>query len=590
MSAYKAPIDDMQFLLFDVFDAEQTWQSLPATQELSKDLANSVLEEAAKINETAVAPLNRETDEEGVHFNNGEVTTPKGFKEAFRTLAEGGWVGLGGNPEYDGQGMPKMLTLMFEEMNNAASTAFSLYVSLTGGACVSIEAHASEELKQIYLPKMYSGEWTGTMCLTESHAGTDLGMIRTKAVPNDDGSYAISGTKIFITSGEHDLADNIVHLVLAKLPDAPAGSKGISLFIVPKFHVDAQGAMGDRNAVACGSIEHKMGIHASSTCVMNFDGAKGYMVGEPNEGLKCMFTMMNYERLTVGLQGLGMAERAYQNALIYAKDRLQSRSATGKKFPEKAADPIIVHADVRRMLLTQKAFNEAGRAFAVYVGEQLDIAKWGEGDVKKQAQERVALLTPVAKAFLTDVGLECVVAGQQVFGGHGFIREWGQEQFVRDMRIAQIYEGTNGIQAMDLIGRKFAANKGAFLQNQIDEIRSFLVENKTQADIAKYADQVENGLTELESLAAAILNNAANTPDSLGSAAVEFLHVVGYNLYAYMWLKMFAALNGRDDDFSKSKRLTAQFFFQRLYPRTSSLAASAKADASSVMEMSEELF
>src|SRR3990167_2743831 len=463
MPEYKAPLRDLHFVLHEVFAAPSLWDRLPALADtVDADTADAILEEAAKVTGTLIAPLNRSGDEEGALWLAGEVRTLAGFKEAYATYIKGGWVGLSGNPEYGGMGMPKMLAVAFEEMLYAAGSSFVLYSALSSGACLAIDAHASAELKNTYLPPMYQGRWAGSMCLTEAHAGTDLGMIRTRAEPQADGSYRITGSKIFITGGEQDLTENIIHLVLAKLPDAPAGDKDLSLFLVPKVIVNADGSLGPRNAVSCGSIEHKMGIKASSTCVINFDGASGYLIGEANKGLAAMFTMMNYERLSIGIQGIGCAEASYQAAAAYARDRLQSRAASGKVAPAKAAAPIIVHADVRRMLLSMKAMTEGGRAFACYVGQQLDLAKFSaDAEERQQADALVALLTPLAKAFFTDIGLESCVHGQQIFGGHGYISEWGQEQLVRDVRIAQIYEGTNGIQALDLLGRKVVANGGA---------------------------------------------------------------------------------------------------------------------------------
>ncbi|TNF83765.1 MAG: acyl-CoA dehydrogenase, partial [Gammaproteobacteria bacterium] len=460
MLEYKALERDIEFLLFDLFKVQERWADIPALAEVSEELARAVISEAGRVAGEVMAPTNQAGDEAGCVWENGVVTTPPGFKAAFEEMAGGGWLGLSGNPAYEGQGMPKVLGCVIEEMFWAANTSLYLYGTLTTGTCICIDSHGSEEQKSTYLPKLYSGEWTGAMDLTEPHAGTDLGIIRTRAVPHADGSYRISGTKIFITSGEHDLAENIVHLVLAKLPDAPAGSKGISLFIVPKFLPDADGGASERNAVASGSIEHKMGIRGSATNVMNYDEAVGFMVGEPNQGLACMFTMMNYERLSVGLQGLGAGELAYQQAARYARDRLQGRSSTGPKNPDGPADSLLVHADVRRMLLTVRTLTEGGRAFALFTGMQLDLAKHA-GD--EQAGRISELLTPITKAFLTDRGFEVSVIAQQVFGGHGFIKEWGAEQIVRDARIGQIYEGTNGIQAGDLIGRKVLRDGGATL-------------------------------------------------------------------------------------------------------------------------------
>jgi len=439
MPIYNAPLADMKFILNDVFNAEQFWQSNENLAHVDSATAEAILEEMAKFAQNVTLPLNRTGDEEGATYSNGAVTTPAGFKEAFKQYAEGGWIGLAADEEWGGQGMPKMLTVLADEMLFATNPSFMLYPLLSVGAGMALNSYASQEQKETYLPKIYSGEWSGTMCLTEPHAGTDLGIIKTKAERNEDGTYNITGTKIFITGGDHDLAENIIHLVLAKTPDAPAGSRGISLFIVPKFLVNADGSVGERNAAGPGSIEHKMGIKASATCVMNFDGAKGFLVGKENEGLAAMFVMMNYERLSMGIQGLGASEFAYQNAAQYATDRLQGRSASGIQSPAKPADSILVHGDVRRMLLNARANNEASRAFAVYVGQQLDITKFStDPEAVKAANDRVALLTPIAKAYLTDTAFNAVIDSQMVFGGHGYIREWGMEQCVRDLRIAQI--------------------------------------------------------------------------------------------------------------------------------------------------------
>ena len=475
MPEFNAPLRDMRFVLHEVFEAPALWARLPALADhVDADTADAILEEAAKVTGQLIAPLNRSGDEEGAQWQATTVTTPSGFKAAYTTYIEGGWVGLSGNPEFGGMGMPKMLAVQFEEMLYAANSSFALYSALSSGACLAIDAHATHALKSTYLPPMYEGRWAGSMCLTEAHAGTDLGIIRTRAEPQADGSFLITGSKIFITGGEQDLTENIIHLVLAKLPDAPPGPKGISLFLVPKRRVNADGSLGAANAVTCGSIEHKMGIKASATCMMNFDGACGWLIGEANKGLAAMFTMMNYERLSIGIQGIGCAETSYQNARTYARERLQSRAPTGKVAPDKVADPIIVHPDVRRMLLSMKAMTEGGRAFASYVGQQLDLSKFSDDpQEQEQASALVALLTPVAKAFFTDTGLDSCVLGQQVFGGHGYIREWGQEQLVRDVRIAQIYEGTNGIQALDLLGRKVVANGGAALRLFTRQIRQF---------------------------------------------------------------------------------------------------------------------
>ena len=516
MAEYQAPLRDIRFVLNETFAADQLWQSLPGLNgAIDAETAEAMLEEAAKITSQTIAPLNRNGDEEGAVWNNGEVTTPAGFKQAYATYAEGGWVGLAGNPEFGGLGMPKTLGVQVEEMIYGANSSFALYIALTAGSTLALDAHGSEELKQTYLPNMYAGTWAGTMCLTEPHAGTDLGIIRTKAVPEADGSYAVTGTKIFITGGEHDLTENIIHLVLAKLPDAPAGPKGISLFLVPKFLVNEDGSLGERNTLSCGSIEHKMGIKGSATCVMNFDGAKGYLIGELSKGLNAMFTMMNYERLSIGIQGIGCAEASYQTAVAYARERIQSRAPTGAVQPDKAADPIMVHPDVRRMLLTMKAMTEGSRAFSTYVGMQLDISKFAEDEqTKKKGEDLVALLTPVAKAFFTDVGFESCVHGQQVLGGHGYIREWGQEQLVRDVRIAQIYEGTNGIQALDLMGRKTVANGGAFFKVFADEIDGFIADNGA-AHMGEFIQPLQAALENLKQLTAQVIDRSKPTPTRL---------------------------------------------------------------------------
>jgi hypothetical protein len=583
MADYKAPLRDMRFVLNEVFDLPRLWQSLPALADVvDAETADAILEEAGKITAGTIAPLNRSGDEEGCRWQDGKVSTPAGYPEAYRLYAEGGWVGVGGDPAYGGMGMPKAISAQVEEMMNSASLAFGLYPMLTSGACLSIYAHASEALKQKYLPNMYAGVWAGSMCLTEPHAGTDLGMIRTRAEPQADGSYKVSGTKIFITGGEHDLTENIIHLVLAKLPDAPPGSRGISLFLVPKVLVNEDGSLGERNALSCGSIEHKMGIQASATCVMNFDGATGWMVGEPNKGLAAMFTMMNYERLGVGIQGLATGERSYQSAIEYARERIQSRAPTGPVAQDKAADPIIVHPDVRRMLLTMKALNEGGRAFSTYVAMQLDIAKFSEDtEARQRADALVALLTPVAKAFLTDLGLETTVHGQQVFGGHGFIREWGQEQLVRDCRITQIYEGTNGIQALDLLGRKVVGSGGELYRPFVEDIRAFI--GSAGAEMAEFTAPLEAALNNLNELTGWLLEEAKRSPNEIGAASVEYLHVFGYTAYAFMWALMAKAAMGREgDDFYQGKLATARFYFARLLPRIHSLTASVRAGSESL--------
>ncbi len=592
MADYQVPLRDMSFLLYDVFKADQLWQSLPTLAErVDKETAEAILQECAKIAEQEIAPLSRNGDEVGVSFKDGKVTTVPGYKQAFDTYVQGGWTSLGGEPEFGGMGMPKMLTAFHEEMLCSADISFSLYPGLTAGAGLSLAKHGSEELKSRYLTRMYAGDWSATMCLTEAHAGTDLGMIRTKAIPQDDDSYLVSGTKIFITAGEHDLTDNIVHLVLAKLPDAPAGPRGISLFLVPKFLVNDDESLGEFNNVSCGSIEHKMGIHASATCVMNFDGAKGYLVGELNKGLACMFTMMNFERIGVGIQGLGAAVRSYQNALEYAKDRIQGRSLTGVKSPDAQADSLMVHGDVRRMLLNMKAMNEGSRALSTYIAMQLDIATYGSGEAKQKAEHLVALMTPIAKAFFTDLGFESAVAGQQIFGGHGYVREWGQEQLVRDTRISQIYEGTNGVQAMDLMARKVAGSKGELVEVFVEEVQSYIRQNSAE-QMQEFIKPLALATQELAQLTHDILSSAKNNPEELGCAANDYLHVFGYTAMAFVWAKMAEVSFAADEksEFHQSKIHTARYFYARLLPRCSSLIASAKAGSEAMFDMPEHLF
>ena len=602
MAEYKVPLKDMSFLLYEVFQADKMWQNLPKLAEhVDKETAEAILQECAKIAEQELAPISRQGDEIGVSFNKGVVTTAPGYKEAFNTYAEGGWTALGGDINYGGMGMPKMITALHEEMLCSADISFALYPVLTAGAALSLAKHGSEELKQRYLTRMYAGEWSASMCLTESHSGSDLGIIRTKAIPQEDGSYNITGNKIFITGGEHDLTENIVHLVLAKLPDAPAGPRGISLFLVPKFHVNDDETLGEHNNVSCGSIEHKMGIHASATCVMNFDDSKGYLIGELNKGLACMFTMMNFERIGVGIQGLGAAVRSYQNALEYAKDRLQGRALDSKqngvKNPNQEADSIMVHGDVRRMLLNMKAMNEGSRALSSYISMQLDYATYGEGEEQAKGEALVALMTPIAKAFFTDLGFENTVAGQQVFGGHGFIREWGQEQLVRDARITQIYEGTNGIQAMDLLVRKIATSKGAMLKVFTDEVHVYIEETKSNAAMAEFITPLESALADLTDLTTDLLSKSQDNINELGASANDYLHVFGYTAMAYVWAKMAQVSlsqkgNGGEsgDEFYQSKLHTARYYYTRILPRRISLIASAKSGCDCMFDIEDELF
>lgn len=593
MADYKAPLNNMQFLLADVFKLPNLWSSMSSLADVDVDTAKAILEEVARLAQEELAPLNREADEEGSHWRDGDVVAPRGFKDAYKLFCDGGWGSLSGNPEFDGMGMPKTLVAMADECVQGACMSFGLAPMLTAGAALALDTHASTELKSSFLPKMYSGQWSGAMDLTEPHCGTDLGLIRTRAEPLAGGAYTITGTKIFITWGEHDMAENIVHLVLAKLPDAPSGSRGISLFVVPKFLPDEQGECGERNAVSCGSIEKKMGIKGSATCVMNFDGAKGWLVGEPHQGLACMFTMMNYERLGVGVQAIGAAEMSYQNAILYARERIQGRSADGAKQPQEAADPLLVHADVRRMLLSMRATTEAGRAFYLYVAQWLDIAKFSD-DLQRRshAEKMVSLLTPVAKAFLTDRALIAAIDGQQIFGGHGYIREWGQEQLVRDIRITQIYEGTNGIQALDLIGRKTLANNGELLGIFIADITAFTASLEPSV-LPEMVSQLNTGIAKLEHSTQKFLQQAATDKNAVGAAAVDYLAMLGLVGYGYMWLRMAVAATQTSDygdAFVAAKLATAKFFFARIFPELDLLAARVESGSTTLMAMDDDWF
>ena len=589
MPIYNAPLADMKFILNDVFNAEQFWQANENLAHLDAATAEAILEEMAKFSQNVMLPLNRTGDEEGAKIENGNVTTPAGFKEAFKQYAEGGWIGLGADMEWGGQEMPKMLTVLSDEMLFATNPSFMLYPLLSVGAGMALNSYASQAQKETYLPKIYSGEWSGTMCLTEPHAGTDLGIIKTKAERNEDGTYSISGTKIFITGGDHDLAENIIHLVLAKTPDAPAGSRGISLFIVPKFMVNEDGSIGERNPVGPGSIEHKMGIKASATCVMNFDGAKGYLVGKENEGLAAMFVMINYERLSMGIQGLGASEFAYQNAAQYATDRLQGRSAAGVQSPSKPADSILVHGDVRRMLLNVRANNEASRAFAVYVGQQLDITKFStDPEAVKKANDRVALLTPIAKAYLTDTAFQATLDAQMVFGGHGYIREWGLEQCIRDLRISQIYEGTNGVQSQDLIGRKTIKCGGEYISEYISEIRDFA--NSLDADLNFIKDATLDAATEVESVTQYILEAARESHDFPNATAVDYLHAVGLLSFSYMFARIANAAKNKEGEFYQNKLALARYFVQRILPELALRITKVKSGSDVIMNFSEDYF
>ncbi|MEZ9596447.1 acyl-CoA dehydrogenase family protein [Shewanella sp. 10N.261.52.F9] len=586
MNPYNAPLAEMRFLLEKVFNAPKTWSEMPAMADsVDMDTAAAILDEADKISRELIHPINRSGDEQGVRHEADKVITPDGYKAVYDQYAEGGWVGLCGDPELGGMGMPKMLGVLVDEMAYSACNAFTLYGSLTAGAALAIHAHGTEEIKQQYLPMLYSGEWSGAMDMTEPQAGSDLRNIRTKAVPNDDGSYNITGSKIFITGGDHDLTENVIHLVLAKLPN----TSGISLFLVPKIKVNDDNSLGEANGVTVGSIEHKMGLKGSATCVMNFDDAEGYLIGKPNRGLVCMFTMMNYERLAIGIQGLGTSQAAYQMAADYAKERIQGVAAGGSPTGA-AADPIIVHGDVRRMLLTIRTLTEAGRALSVYTGQQLDLAKYSDNsDAKAKASRYVGLLTPVSKAFLSDRGLDAAIMAQQVFGGHGYIRETGIEQLVRDTRIAQIYEGTNGIQAIDFLGRKVTGDNVAalneFVAEQVDNINGY--SHVTDSDKAKVLALLEN----LIQVANHVNDNKLKQPGLINSCAVDFLDAFGYTLYGCFWLAMVDAANDHEDaNFTLQKTQLSRFYLDKLLAKADFHLSQVAHGDLSIMQMDESLF
>ncbi len=595
MPSYQAPLRDMRFCLYDLFDGEDL-TSLPGYEDFSRDLIDPVLDEAAKLCEEVLHPINRSGDEEGCTFENGVVRTPKGFKEAYDLFRDGGWTSIACDPAYGGQGLPAVVNTLVEEMICSANLSFGMYPGLSHGAYVSLSSHGSDALKEKYLPKLVDGTWSGTMCLTEPHCGTDLGLLRTAALPQDDGSYAITGTKIFISAGEHDLTENILHLVLAKIPGGPKGVKGISLFLVPKFFVGDDGSIGARNAVACGSIEHKMGIKASATCVMNFDGAKGWLIGEPHKGLRAMFAMMNTERLAVGVQGLGLGEASRQNAVIYAKERIQMRSLSGTKAPDKAADPIIVHPDVRRMLLTQKAYVEGCRALAVWVAKSLDVAKkHPDAETRKEADDLVSLLTPIVKALMTDLGSEVANLGVQVFGGHGYIREHGQEQYVRDARIAQIYEGTNGIQSLDLVGRKMPEGAGRLLRRFFHPVSEYVAAKVEDEVMGEFVQPLAKAFVRLQQATAQVARVGMAKPDEAGAASVDYLRLFGLTALAYLWCRMAEVAQakiaaGEDDAFHQGKIATARFFMERLLPETSARFSMVMAGGKSMMAFPDEAF
>jgi len=597
MPTYKAPVDDALFLLNDVFHIEH-YGNLPGFSDASPDVVEAVLREAAKFSEEVLTPLNRVGDKEGCkHATDGSVTTPKGFKEAYKQIVEGGWIGISVPAEFGGQGLPATMTIMVNEFLCSANMAFAMYPGLTQGAIAALLVHASDELKKKYLPKMVEGVWTGTMNLTEPHCGTDLGLLRSKAVKQGDGSYKISGTKIFISAGEHDLSQNIIHLVLARIEGAPAGTKGISLFVVPKILVNNDGSLGARNAVSCGSIEEKMGIHGNSTCVMNYDGATGWLVGAENRGLNAMFTMMNEARLGVGVQGLALSEVAYQNAAAYAKERLQGRAISGVKYPDKPADPIIVHPDVRRTLMSIRAFNEAARALVMWTALKSDVAHRSNDEKERMiADDHMGLLTPVIKGVLTDGGFANAVMAQQVFGGHGYIAEHGMEQFVRDARIAQIYEGANGIQALDLVGRKLGKDGGRAIMAFFNEVQSYLKERTSNDALNPYLKPLGQSLAHLQEASMWFMQNAMAKPDNAGAGSYDYMHLFGLVALGYMWCKIAEAAiaklpkaNGAAARLN-AKLVTARFFMDRMLPETATRLARVKSGAASTMELADDAF
>ncbi|EPB6961793.1 MULTISPECIES: acyl-CoA dehydrogenase C-terminal domain-containing protein [Pseudomonas] len=592
---YQAPLRDMRFVLHELFDVGAHCELLG--NGIDRELIDGVLEEGARYTGQVVAPLNRNSDEEGAKLKDGVVTTPTGFREAYRQYSENGWASMTGPTEYGGQGFPQMVSACFHEMLMAASLSFRVYSGLTEGAVLALYKHGDEALRRDYLGKLVSGEWAGTMCLTEPQAGTDLALLRTRAEAQADGSYAISGSKIFISGGEQDLTENIVHLVLARLADAPAGVKGMSLFLVPKFVANPDGSLGERNSLGCGAIEHKMGIKGASTCVMNFDGARGWLLGQANQGLACMFTMMNDARFQVGLQGLGIAERAFQGALGYARERLQSRALVGPQAPDKVADPIIVHPDVRRMLLTQKTLVEGCRMLAACCARQLDLEHGHpDADGRRAATRRAALLIPIVKAFLTDVGQEVASLGVQVYGGHGFIREWGMEQLMRDSRITQIYEGTNGIQALDLVRRKLLGDQGGELLALQGELAVASEALQGRAALAPLAEPVLQRLEEWRQLTGQVLEACARDPQEIGATSVDFLQYNAYVLLAALWLQAAAraqeALDGGsgEGDFYRAKLRSADFYLRRILPRASMHREALLGGADCLMALPEEHF
>jgi len=596
MQVYEAPLRDMKFVLHELHQ-DDGFGGLEALSEFTPDLTDAILEEAARVAKEILLPLNRSGDIEGCHLENGVVRTPAGFKQAYAQFRDGGWCALASDPQWGGQGLPETVNKMTEEMICAANVSFSLYPGLTHGATTAIEGFATEELKQLYMPKLVSGEWSGTMCLTEAHCGTDLGLLRTKAVPQEDGSYKVSGAKIFISAGEHDLTENIIHLVLARMPDAPPGVKGISLFLVPKYLPKPDGSVGPSNGVHCVAIEHKMGLKGSATCQLQFEESTGWLVGKPHRGMEAMFKMMNTERVSVGVQGLGVGEAAYQSAVYYAKDRLQGRSLSGVKASDKPADPIIVHPDVRRMLMTARAYNEGCRAVCGWVSRALDAEKHSnDPEVKRRAGDFVALMTPVVKALFTDMGYESANLAVQVYGGHGYIAESGVEQYVRDARIAMIYEGTNGIQALDLVGRKLGAHVGRYLRSFFHPVSNFLDDHAEDESLAAIIPGLGQAFGALQLSTGTIAQKGLKDPEEAGAAATDYLRLLGLVAMGYTFARAVQIANARraegteEADFYKAKIATASFFFDRILPQATACFLAIKSGKGSMMALSEDAF
>ena len=596
MPTYKAPLEDMRFVLHELFDSASR-AVLPGNTDFSRDLIDSILGHASRLAEDVLFPLNQQGDLEGCVLENGRVRTPSGFKKAYKIFCDGGWTAMSASPDWGGQAVPIPVAMMVDEMLCSSNVAFALYPGLSRGAYVALSHVGGEDLKEIYLPNLVSGKWSATMCLTEAHCGTDLGMLRTRAVPKEDGSYGISGDKIFISAGEHDLTENIIHLVLARLPDAPAGVRGISMFLVPKFLPKKDGTPGPRNGVQCTALEHKMGIHGSATCTMNFDNATGWLLGEPNKGLAGMFTMMNVERVAVGMQGLGIAEVAYQNAVLYARERLQGRSLRGPKAPTKPADPIIVHPDIRRMLLTMRAYIEGCRAVACWVGNELEVLQKSDDiDAKLVAEDFSALMTPVVKALFTDLGFEIASLAVQVYGGHGYIRDHGVEQFLRDARISMLYEGTNGVQALDLVTRKLPHDRGRLLSRFFGPVVGFIEQQSQNRALEPFLPQLRRAVEHLQSATSFIAENAPSNHDEAGAASAEYLRLFGLVALAFVWTRMASVSAPRIEEpghrgkFYRAKVRTAQFFMDRLLPQTGALLAAIQSGSKIMMEFEDTAF